>query len=117
MFFLVFQAFGGDPDRITIFGESSGGASVAFHLVTKQSQGLYNRAILESPGITQSKSWIDSTQNTQFVSSALTAAGKRERETEGDRETERDREREKVREGERGCESSLQVGSPFYIGQ
>jgi len=41
-------AFGGDPDNITIFGESAGGASVCGHLVSPRSQGLFDRAIIQS---------------------------------------------------------------------
>lgn len=41
-------AFGGDPDRVTIAGESAGAASVAFHLVARRSQPLYAQAILQS---------------------------------------------------------------------
>ena len=43
-------AFGGDPDQVTIFGESSGGGSVLVHLVSPMSRGLFQRAILQSPG-------------------------------------------------------------------
>ena len=60
---------------MTIFGESSGGACVAFHVTSRASQGLFARAILESPGITQSKSWKDTETNTLFAASGLTAAG------------------------------------------
>ncbi|HTJ80714.1 MAG TPA: carboxylesterase family protein [Polyangiaceae bacterium] len=41
-------AFGGDPTRMTAFGESAGGASVCQHLVSKKSRGLFERAIIES---------------------------------------------------------------------
>jgi len=44
-------AFGGDAARITIFGESSGGDSVAFHVVSKGSSGLFDQAIMQSGGI------------------------------------------------------------------
>ncbi|CAH2084437.1 unnamed protein product [Euphydryas editha] len=40
--------FGGDPDNITVFGESAGGASVSFHLVSPMTKGLFNRAITQS---------------------------------------------------------------------
>src|SRR5438874_1248944 len=40
--------FGGDKDRVTIFGESAGGMSVCAHLVRPQSKGLFSRAIMES---------------------------------------------------------------------
>ncbi|XP_078689266.1 carboxylesterase 1D-like [Branchiostoma floridae x Branchiostoma belcheri] len=40
--------FGGDPDRITIFGESAGGASVCYHVVSPLSKGLFHRAISQS---------------------------------------------------------------------
>ncbi len=69
------SAFSGDPKKVTIFGESSGGSSVAFHVTSKKSRGLFSGAILESPGLTQSKTWEAQETNTQFVAAVLAAAG------------------------------------------
>lgn len=41
-------AFGGDPDNVTIVGESAGGISVCAHMVSPASQELFARAISES---------------------------------------------------------------------
>ncbi|MEU8617291.1 carboxylesterase family protein [Streptomyces sp. NPDC048623] len=41
-------AFGGDPDNVTIFGESGGGASVAALLSAPAARGLFRRAIVQS---------------------------------------------------------------------
>jgi para-nitrobenzyl esterase len=41
-------AFGGDPDRVTIFGESSGGHNVAALLASTPATGLFHRAIIQS---------------------------------------------------------------------
>jgi para-nitrobenzyl esterase len=41
-------AFGGDPKRVTIFGESGGGLSVYTHLASPAAAGLFQRAISES---------------------------------------------------------------------
>ena len=41
-------AFGGDASNVTLFGESAGGTSVAAHMVSPPSQGLFHRAILQS---------------------------------------------------------------------
>jgi para-nitrobenzyl esterase len=43
-------AFGGDPQEVTLFGESAGGGAVMAHLVSPMSRGLFRRAILQSPG-------------------------------------------------------------------
>ena len=42
------RAFGGDPDTITISGESAGSMSVAAHVLSPQSRGLFKRGIMQS---------------------------------------------------------------------
>jgi para-nitrobenzyl esterase len=44
-------AFGGDPDQVTVFGQSAGGGSVAALLVMPRAAGLFRRAMAQSlPG-------------------------------------------------------------------
>lgn len=43
-------AFGGDPDNVTIFGESAGGVSVHSLLTIPAAKGLFQKAIIESGG-------------------------------------------------------------------
>ncbi|RIX59200.1 carboxylesterase [Paenibacillus nanensis] len=42
------EAFGGDPNQITIGGQSAGGGSVMSQLVSPQNEGLFQRAIVQS---------------------------------------------------------------------
>uniref|UniRef100_A0A3B4XPL9 Carboxylic ester hydrolase n=1 Tax=Seriola lalandi dorsalis TaxID=1841481 RepID=A0A3B4XPL9_SERLL len=42
------RSFGGDPDNITLFGESAGGASVSFQTLSPHNKGLFKRAISQS---------------------------------------------------------------------
>jgi para-nitrobenzyl esterase len=41
-------AFGGDPDKVTIAGESAGAMAVCDHLVAPDSEGLFSAAIIQS---------------------------------------------------------------------
>jgi len=43
--------FGGDPECVTIFGESAGSAGVCRHMVSPLSKGLFHRAIAQSGGV------------------------------------------------------------------
>uniref|UniRef100_A0A4X2L1D6 Carboxylic ester hydrolase n=1 Tax=Vombatus ursinus TaxID=29139 RepID=A0A4X2L1D6_VOMUR len=42
------KVFGGDPNNITLFGESAGGASVSLQTLTPHNKGLIKRAISQS---------------------------------------------------------------------
>ncbi|WP_042269897.1 carboxylesterase/lipase family protein [Paraburkholderia heleia] len=58
------RAFGGNPDNVTIMGESAGGQSVCMHMVAPGSRGLFQKAIsqsgfcaLEIPGPKMAMEW------------------------------------------------------------
>ncbi len=50
------ENFGGDPENVTIFGESAGGWSICTMVATPLNKGMFHRAIIESGGCIQSRS-------------------------------------------------------------
>ena len=66
--------FGGDPDNVTIFGESAGGHNVFSLLVSDRSKGLFHKAISMS-GYTTSISPKDAyIQNDKSSTSSHTSS-------------------------------------------
>ncbi|KAG0417950.1 hypothetical protein HPB47_005226 [Ixodes persulcatus] len=42
------KSFGGDPNQITLMGQSAGSISIGLHLLSPRSRGLFHRAIMQS---------------------------------------------------------------------
>ena len=45
---IKFQNFGGNKNKVTLFGESAGGISIGLHLLHRRSWDKFERAILQS---------------------------------------------------------------------
>ncbi|XP_077979992.1 acetylcholinesterase-like [Glandiceps talaboti] len=65
------EAFGGDTESITIFGESAGSLSVHLHIVSPLSSGLFHRAILQSGAFSYSFGYTDDNDTMNMVANAF----------------------------------------------
>ena len=61
------SAFGGDPDRVMIFGESAGAANVAALMASPAAEGLFHRAVMQSGGI----GWATQFEAEQFAADTI----------------------------------------------
>ena len=76
-------AFGGDPGRVTIFGESAGGGAVASLLVVPQAEGLFHGAISGSTWVygwdrplhEPIGDWVSAEAQGERIADALGASG------------------------------------------
>ena len=70
-------AFGGDPDNITMFGQSSGSALISLLMTIPEAQGYFKRAILQSGSVSMSMARKSSAEDaTQLAAKLLELTGK-----------------------------------------
>jgi carboxylesterase type B len=72
------SAFGGDPDNVTIFGESAGGMSVGTLLAMPLAGGLFRRAIMESGSAHHVTSAATARRISHYLAEKLGVAATRE---------------------------------------
>jgi para-nitrobenzyl esterase len=64
-------AFGGDPNLVTIFGQSGGGRKVATLMAMPGAKGLFRRAIIESGAVLRLTTHEDAVQQTNLLLAEL----------------------------------------------
>ena len=70
-------AFGGDPENITLFGQSSGSALISLLMTMPEAQGLFQRAILQSGSVSMSMARKSTAEDaTQLAEKLLALTGK-----------------------------------------
>ncbi|MBR9980298.1 MAG: carboxylesterase family protein, partial [Desulfatitalea sp.] len=69
------EAFGGDPDNVTIFGQSGGGGKVHFLLASPLADGLFHKAIVQSSRYTCPTQQISLAQAESYGTSLSAALG------------------------------------------
>nr|XP_053646150.1 uncharacterized protein LOC128698080 isoform X2 [Cherax quadricarinatus] len=65
------RQFGGDPEKITIFGESAGGGCVHFQILSPKTDGLFARAILQSGSAICPRSLGDAHKDVAYHTAAV----------------------------------------------
>ena len=63
--------FGGDPNRVTIFGQSGGGRKVATLMAMPSARGLFHRAIIESGAVLRLTTHDDAMKHTTLLLAEL----------------------------------------------
>lgn len=67
------ESFGGNPNSLTLFGESAGGGSVSFHLISPTSKNFTSRFIMQS-GTANAPSSFKPSQEAQRLALELASA-------------------------------------------
>lgn len=75
------SSFGGNPDNVTIFGQSGGGAKVTTLGQTPEADGLFHRAVVMS-GVLSDKLMFSDVEPGELVSALLRELGLKEDQTE-----------------------------------
>ncbi|KAK8391303.1 hypothetical protein O3P69_017135 [Scylla paramamosain] len=68
---------GGDPKQVTIFGISAGGVLSHLHILSPSSEGLFQRAILQSGTALMAGSYVPAKKGAISISKALNCTGEK----------------------------------------